>query len=177
MGAARKERLHAARPTSDEPSELLERSHELSTLGDRSPLSCAVRMAGSCWSRVRPESERRRCYSGFAEDVVGRGSSGVAASLFRRPARASARHRRVNRRRLAEAVASESKPHDVAGRSSASWGSECRRCSCSKTCTGRTRRPSTCSGCFLAGSRMFPRSCWQPTATTSSTAGIPCGSS
>ena len=51
-----------------------------------------------------------------------------------------------------------------------------RRCSCSRTSTGPTRRRSTSCGCSPARSRPCRRSSSPPTATTSSTAAIRSGS-
>ena len=82
---------------------------------NRSPLSCAVRMAGSCWSRVRPESERRRCYSGFAEDVDRSRFLWGGCERSSPRSRASLDIAESTGGELAEAVASESKPHEVAG--------------------------------------------------------------
>jgi hypothetical protein len=77
---------------------------------------------------------------------------------------------------LEDLVAGEARPMTSSGRSCASCGRAKPPSWCSRTCSGPTRRRSTSCACSRAGLTGRRRSSWRPTATTSSTSPIPCGS-
>ena len=158
---------------------LLERSAELDALGEPPARRSARRAAaGSCSSPARPGSARRRsCGRSARAAPPPRVLWGACDALFTpRPlgplvdiatrsggelARRRRRGRRAGRRRRG------ARGELRGGRPTSS---------CSRTCTGPTRRRSTSCACSPAASSRSRRSCWPPTATTSSTAPTRCGS-
>ena len=155
---------------------LLERSDQLATLARRLDDVRETAAAGSCSSPARRASARPRCVRAFCARA---GAARVLWGALRRAphaaaARAVRRHRRAGRRR-ARGGRRRARPRPATSprRSLRELAGARRRSSCSRTCTGPTRRRSTSSGCSPGASSRCRRSCSRPTATTSSTAAHP----
>ena len=103
----------------------------------------------------------------FVASVRGRPacSGGVRRTVAPTPAGRLRRHRRRLGDRLRELVAQGAPPHEVFEAVSDELAGR-RPCWWSRTCTGRTRRPSTCCASSAGGSRASTRSSSSPTATT-----------
>ena len=133
---------------------------------------------GWCSSPARPASARRRSCGRFCES---RGRDAAALGRLRRavhaaPARAVPRHRRRGRRRARGVAADGAPPAGSSPRWRASCAARPPASSCSRTCTGPTRRRSTSCACSPGASSRPRAGARRPTATTSSIAPTRCGS-
>ena len=124
-----------------------------------------------CCSAARRAWARPPCCGFCAADRPARVLWGACErAVHPAAARAVPRHRRRGRRRARGALAAtRGAPYEVLGALAARAAPRRRRpCSCSRTCTGPTRRRSTCSACSRAGvATAAGAGRWRPTATTS----------